>query len=84
MIEAVSDDAYAGQETCKVSAILLLNLLAELDAQEHSHLLAETISQSNYLSMFLDSIKTLSSEFRDAQAHGMSTSTFTASASLVG
>lgn len=77
LIEAVSDDAYAGQETCKVSAILLLNLLAELDAQEHSHLLAENISQSNYLSMFLDSIRTLSSEFRDAQAHGMS-SAFTA------
>jgi nuclear pore complex protein Nup205 len=71
LIEVVSDDAYAGQETCKVSAILLLNLLAELDAQEGSHLLAETISQSNYLTMFLDSIKSLSSEFRDAQAHGM-------------
>ncbi|OKL58312.1 hypothetical protein UA08_06541 [Talaromyces atroroseus] len=69
LIEVVSDDAYAGQDTCKVSAILLLNLLAELDAQEGSHLLAETISQSNYLSMFLDSIKFLSSEFRDAQAH---------------
>ncbi|EED22944.1 nuclear pore complex subunit Nup192, putative [Talaromyces stipitatus ATCC 10500] len=69
LVEAVSDDAYAGQDTCKVSAILLLNLLAELDAQEHSHFLAETISQSNYLNMFLDSIKTLSSEFRDAQAH---------------
>lgn len=71
LIEAISDDAYSGQETCKVSAVLLLNLLAELDAQERSHFLAETVSQCNYLSMFLDSIKALSSDFRDAQAQGM-------------
>jgi nuclear pore complex protein Nup205 len=71
LIEAVCDDAYTGQETCRISALLLLNLLAVLDAHENSFLLAEAISQSNYLSMFLDAMKTLASEFRDAQASGM-------------
>lgn len=72
LIEAVCDDAYAGQETCRVSAFLLLNLLATLDSRENSFILADAISQSNYLSMFLDTIKALPSEFRSAQATGES------------
>ncbi|KAL1966846.1 hypothetical protein VTN77DRAFT_3811 [Rasamsonia byssochlamydoides] len=68
LVEAVCDDAYAGQETCRVSALLLLNLLAALDSRENSFFLADAISQSNYLSMFLDAIKALPSEFRNAQA----------------
>ncbi|KAL2011469.1 hypothetical protein VTN00DRAFT_4187 [Thermoascus crustaceus] len=68
LVEMICDDAYAGQETCRVSALLLLNLLAALDSQENSFLLADSISQSNYLSMFLDSIRALPEEFRNAQA----------------
>lgn len=71
LVEAICDDAYAGQETCRVSALLLLNLLAALDAQEKSLLVAEAISQSNYLSMFLDALRTIPTEFRNAQANGM-------------
>ncbi|KAA8652609.1 nuclear pore complex Nup192/Nup205 family protein [Aspergillus tanneri] len=67
LIEAVCDDAYAGQETCRVSALLLLNLLAALDKQEDSTL-AELISQSNYLSLFLDAIRTLHVELKNTQA----------------
>ncbi|KAL4891288.1 nucleoporin Nup186/Nup192/Nup205 [Aspergillus ambiguus] len=67
LIEAVCDDAYAGQETCRVSALLLLNLFAGLDKQADSTLV-ELISQSNYLSLFLDAIRTLPLELRNAQA----------------
>ncbi|CAK97226.1 uncharacterized protein An14g06530 [Aspergillus niger] len=67
LIEAVCDDAYAGQETCRVSALLLLNLLAALDRQADG-LLADSISQSNYLSLFLDTIRSLPIELRNAQA----------------
>ncbi|KAF5864788.1 hypothetical protein ETB97_006325 [Aspergillus alliaceus] len=68
LIEAICDDAYAGQETCRVSALLFLNLLAALDKQGDS-ILAESISQSNYLSLFLDAIRTLPVELRNAQAN---------------
>lgn len=70
LIEATCDDAYSGQETCRVSALLLLNLLATLDNQADS-ILAESISQSNYLALFLDAIRTLPIELRNAQASGM-------------
>ncbi|KAF7593334.1 hypothetical protein BBP40_011623 [Aspergillus hancockii] len=67
LIEVICDDAYAGQETCRVSALLFLNLLAALDKQGDS-ILAESISQSNYLSLFLDAIRTLPIELKNAQA----------------
>jgi nuclear pore complex protein Nup205 len=69
LIEAICDDAYSGQETCRVSAVLLLNSLAALDRHAES-LLAESISQSNYLSLFLDSIRVLPLELKNAQASG--------------
>ncbi|PWY67190.1 cullin-4B [Aspergillus heteromorphus CBS 117.55] len=68
LIEAVCDDAYAGQETCRVSALLFLNLLAALDRQADG-LLAESMAQSNYLSLFLDSIRALPRELKNAQAN---------------
>ncbi|KAE8350978.1 cullin-4B [Aspergillus coremiiformis] len=68
LIEAICDDAYAGQETCRVSALLFLNLLAALDKQGDS-ILAESISQSNYLSLFLDALRTLPVELKNAQAN---------------
>ncbi|RAL14630.1 cullin-4B [Aspergillus homomorphus CBS 101889] len=67
LVEAICDDAYAGQETCRVSAVLCLNLLAVLDRQTSS-MLAEMIAQTNYLSLFLDVIRVLPVELRNAQA----------------
>lgn len=69
LIETICDDAYTGQETCRVSALLLLNLLAVLDRHDES-ILAELISQSNYLNLFLEAVRTLPVELRNAQASG--------------
>ena len=66
----ICDDAYAGQENCRVSALLLLNLLAALDSQENSSLLADAILETNYLSMFLDAVTALPTELRNTQASG--------------
>ncbi|KAK2804256.1 hypothetical protein FQN51_002345 [Onygenales sp. PD_10] len=68
LVEAICDDAYSGQETCRVSALLLLNLLAVLDRQQSSSLLIDLIAQSNYLTMFVDVVRAIPTEFRDAQA----------------
>jgi nuclear pore complex protein Nup205 len=70
LVDVVCDDAYSGHESCRVSALLLLNLLAVLDRQEHSSLLMNLISQSNYLGMFVDAVRAMPMEFRNAQASG--------------
>lgn len=71
LVETACEDAYGGQETCRVSALLLLNLLAVLDNQGDS-ILAESISESNYLSLFLDAVRALPLELRNTSAGGKS------------
>ncbi|KAJ5587426.1 uncharacterized protein N7459_003191 [Penicillium hispanicum] len=67
LIEIICDDAYTGQETCRVAALLLLNCLAVLDSRNDC-VLAESISQSNYLSLFMDAVGSLPVELRNAEA----------------
>jgi nuclear pore complex protein Nup205 len=71
LIETMCDDAYTGQETCRASALVLLNNLAVLDRQTDC-VLAELISRSNYLSLFLDALRSLPLELNNAQGSGKS------------
>ncbi|KAJ6144854.1 hypothetical protein N7470_008749 [Penicillium chermesinum] len=67
LVEVICDDAYTGQEACRAAALLLLNCLAILDSRTDC-ILAELVSQSNYLSLFLDAIKSLPNELYGAKA----------------
>lgn len=69
LVEAICDDAYTGQEACRAAALLLLNSLAILDSHTDC-VLAELISHSNFLSLFLDTVKSLPDELRNAEAVG--------------
>lgn len=71
LVEIMCDDAYTGQESCRASALVLLNCLAILDRQTDC-LLAELISRSNYLSLFLEALRSLPLEFHNAQRSGKS------------
>ncbi|KAJ5325647.1 uncharacterized protein N7506_008749 [Penicillium brevicompactum] len=66
LIETICDDAYTGQESCRASALVLLNNLAVLDRQTDC-VLAESISRANYLSLFLDALRSLPLELYNAQ-----------------
>ncbi|PGH11864.1 hypothetical protein AJ80_06929 [Polytolypa hystricis UAMH7299] len=69
LVELVCDDAYSGPESCRIAALLFLNLLGVLDRQQSSSLLVELISRTNHLSIFVDVVRAMPSEFRSAQAH---------------
>lgn len=69
LIETICDDADTGQEGCRAAALLLLNCLAVLDSRTDC-VLAEMISRSNYLSLFLNSVGSLPVELRNAEAAG--------------
>ncbi|KAJ5690142.1 hypothetical protein N7462_004534 [Penicillium macrosclerotiorum] len=66
LVEIICDDAYSGQEASRASALLVLNCLAVLDSQTDC-VLAEMVSQSNYLSLFLDAVRSLPVELRNAE-----------------
>ncbi|WEW61048.1 hypothetical protein PRK78_006537 [Emydomyces testavorans] len=67
LIDTICDDAYSGHENCRVSALIFLNLLSVLGEQQSSTVLVTLISQSNYLCMFLDVVRSMASEFRNIQ-----------------
>ncbi|KAJ5945720.1 hypothetical protein N7454_002559 [Penicillium verhagenii] len=67
LVEIICDDAYTGQEACRAAALLLLNCLAVLDSRTDC-VLADLMSQSNYLSLFLDAIRSLPYELRNSSA----------------
>ncbi|KAJ6071460.1 hypothetical protein N7499_009474 [Penicillium canescens] len=66
LVETICDDALNGQDSCRASALLLLNGLAVLDSQTDC-VLAKHISEANCLSLFLDSLRALPIELRRAQ-----------------
>ncbi|KAI1907363.1 hypothetical protein LOZ64_005925 [Ophidiomyces ophidiicola] len=66
LIDIICDDSYSGDESCRVSALILLNLVSVLSEQQSSSVVVTCISQANYFSMFLDIIRSMASEFRNA------------------
>lgn len=68
MVELISDDAYSGPDSCRISALVLLNMLTILDRQHSSILVLESIVRSNHLSMFIDNIRAMPLEFNRAQS----------------
>lgn len=70
LIETICDDAYGGNESCRVSALTLLNLLGAVDLHRNSSFLVDLVTNSNYLGMFLDVIRAMPVEFRGIKASG--------------
>lgn len=70
-IEVTCDDAHAGTETCRISALVVLNLLSSLDSQEGAMFVTGSIVQSNYLNMFIDSVCSIRQEIEVTPESGM-------------
>ncbi|KAI9703133.1 MAG: hypothetical protein M1836_007698 [Candelina mexicana] len=66
LIDIICDDAYAGSETCRLSALLLLNALLSLAKQGESQHIIECLGRANFIGILVDSIKNMSSELQDA------------------
>ena len=71
LIDVLCDDAYGGGGTCRVAAILLLDALTRLATKENSNYLIESLMQTNFITVLVESINDLTEELRDAPANGM-------------
>ena len=69
LIDKICDDAYAGQDTCRAAALLLLDCLAVLDSLTDC-ILAGIIARSNSLSLFLDAVRSMPTELVNADQAG--------------
>lgn len=68
LLEILCDDAYSGQGTCKVSALLLLTALVSVATRQESKYILESFVSLNFIGVLVDNIKHIPEELRAAQA----------------
>jgi nuclear pore complex protein Nup205 len=66
LIETTCDDAYSGQGTCKVSALLLLNSMVAMATRQQSKYVLETFVTLNFVGVLVDNLKHIPEELRAA------------------
>lgn len=70
LLDTLCDDAYSGQDTCRVSALLLLDALVFLFQEENSTYILDSLVRLNFLSLLVETIRRISSELRVTPASG--------------
>ncbi|KAF1947571.1 hypothetical protein EJ02DRAFT_392099 [Clathrospora elynae] len=68
MLEVVCDDAYSGQGTCKISALLLLNAFVAIATRQQSKYILDNFVALNFMGVLVDNIKHIPDELRAAAA----------------
>lgn len=68
LLEVVCDDAYSGQGTCRISALLLLNALVSVATRQQSKYILESFVSLNFVGVLVDNIKHIPEELHTAAA----------------
>ncbi|KAF2138835.1 uncharacterized protein K452DRAFT_320940 [Aplosporella prunicola CBS 121167] len=68
LMDVVCDDSYAGQGTCRISALLFLDALVALGTREDSRYVIDSFVRLNFIDVLVDSIKLIPTELRNASA----------------
>jgi nuclear pore complex protein Nup205 len=66
-MDVICDDAYAGDQTCRISALLLLGALITLATQENSKYIVDALVRLNFIGLVVDSIRTMLVELRECK-----------------
>lgn len=68
LLEVVCDDAYSGQGTCKVSALLLLTAFVAMGTRQESKYILDSFVSLNFIGVLVDNIKHIAGELQAAAA----------------
>lgn len=68
LLELICDDAYSGQGTCKISALLLLNAFVAIAARQPSKYILDSFVSLNFIGVLVDNIKHMPEELKVAPA----------------
>lgn len=69
-IDLVCDDAYAGEPTCRIAALLLLGALVKMEKQENSKYIIDSLIRLNFIGILIESIQTIPAELRETSIEG--------------
>jgi nuclear pore complex protein Nup205 len=68
LLEVLCDDAYSGQGTCKISALLLLSAMVAMATRQESKYILECFLSLNFIGVLVDNVKHISHELKAAGA----------------
>ncbi|KAI9894289.1 MAG: hypothetical protein M1814_004143 [Vezdaea aestivalis] len=66
LLQTMCDDAIGNDEACRVSALMVLDVLVALGNAEESSLLVKGLERINFTGVIVDSLKTIPSELRES------------------
>ncbi|KAL5443771.1 hypothetical protein PMIN07_002944 [Paraphaeosphaeria minitans] len=66
LLEVVCDDAYSGERTCRISALLLLNAFVAVATRQESKYMLDTFGSLNFTGVLVDNIKHIPEELKAA------------------
>lgn len=70
LLTTICDDAYAGEHTCRTSALLLLGQFVELARKEDSKYIIESLNRINYIGLLIDSLKNILGDLHELRIDG--------------
>ena len=70
LMDVVCDDAYGGEGTCRVAALLLLDVLAATARSESSTFVVESFVRTNFIVILVETIQDIPYELRISDAKG--------------
>jgi nuclear pore complex protein Nup205 len=70
LLDVICDDAYAGEQTCRISALLLLGTFVTLAKEEGSNYFINALIRLNLVGLIVDSIKHILEELRESKQEG--------------
>ena len=70
LIDIISDDAYGGEGTCRVTALLLLEALNTMAIEDGSTYMVESMMRTNFIVVLVESIDDIPRELRETPSYG--------------
>jgi len=70
LMDIICDDAYGASGTGRISALLLLDSLANLAKKERSNYIVEALARTNFIQVLVESIENIPQELRVTNAKG--------------
>ncbi|KAK0123636.1 hypothetical protein ONS95_008651 [Cadophora gregata] len=67
-IDFVCDDAHGGDQTCRISALLVLVALVKLGINENSKYIIESLQRLNFIGILVESIQNVTTDLRDVKS----------------
>lgn len=69
-VDIICDDAYGGEGTCRIAALLLLDALTTLTIRDKSSYLIDSLTRTNFVVVLVESIKDTPNELRESDVKG--------------